>query len=258
MSQQFTEEDLAALTANGTPDGAEFICPECGRGPFASQAALNGHLAAHRGKGGKAVAKALREGQGAASSRERPKAKGSPFAGLDNAARGIVNKAVANTQTVGAVLAAIPFTAHTGLAIAGMIDPQTKAVVVRSRAVVAGEILMGQLASATSQDELQRAAQILELLRRYNAIFEYSALGDVVGSLGVAAAVDARLIPPDFRIKFGAFEIPLVEAAIGDVVAELDRQGMYEPGPGEQAPPQPPVENTEPGAEVIPGDVTET
>src|SRR5258708_2967122 len=82
-------------------------------------------------------------------------------AGRGGAARAIVNKAGGNAQTIGALLAAFPFTAHTGLTIAGMVDPQTKRVVVRSRAVVAGEILLGQLAAATSQDELQRAAQIL-------------------------------------------------------------------------------------------------
>jgi hypothetical protein len=246
LSTQLTEEDLEAIAAEA-PE--QLVCPECGK-TFGSPAALNGHLAAHRGKSKTAKA--------AQSSRERPKPKGSPSAGLDAAARVIVNKAVANTQTVGAVLAAIPFTAHTGLAIAGMIDPQTKQVLVRSRAVVAGEILLGQLAAASSQDELQRAAQILELLRRYNSIFEYSALGDVVGSIGVAAAVDARLIPPDFRLKVGMFEVPIVEATIGDVVAELERQGMYEPAPGESPPYPPAPDNSEPGAEVIAGDVTET
>jgi hypothetical protein len=246
LSTQLTAEDLAALEG-GDPE--QLVCPECERS-FSSQAALNGHLASHRGKAKTAKA--------AQASRERPKPKGSPSAGLDGAARAIVNKAVANTQTVGALLAAFPFTAHTGLTIAGMVDPQTKRVIVRSRAVVAGEILLGQLAAATSQDELQRAAQILELLRRYNSIFEYSALGDVVVSVGVAAAVDARLIPPDFQVKLGPLEIPIVQTAIGDVVAELERQGMYEPAPGESSPYPPAPENTEPGAEVIAGDVTET
>lgn len=248
MNSQLTAEDLERLAAQGE-EAELLVCPECER-TFSSQAALNGHLAAHRGKS--------KGSKAAQASRERPKPKGSANAGLDGAARAIVNKAVGNTQAVGALLAAIPFTAHTGLTIAGMVDPETKRVIVRSRAVVAGEILLGQLAAATSQDELQRAAQVLELLRRYNAIFEYSALGDVVGSIGIAAAVDARLIPPDFRVKLGAFELPIVEATIGDVVAELDRQGMYEPAPGEQPPPSPPERNSEPGAEVILGDVTET
>ncbi len=251
MGTQLTEEDLRAAGLDAETELLE--CPECGR-TFGSAAALNGHLAAHRGKqaaGRKAAA-------GARDSRERPKPKGSPSGGLDPAARAVINKAVANTQAVGALLTAIPFTTHTGLTIAGLVDPQTKQVIVRSRAIVAGEILSGQIAAATSQDELQRAAQILELLRRYNTIFEYSALGDVAGSLLVAAAVDARLVPPDFRVKVGALELPIVEAAIGDVVHELDRQGFYEAAPGEQPPPEPPAPNTEPGAETIAGDVTQT
>lgn len=239
----------AAEILNGeaaAPDqaAAELECPECGR-TFTSQASLNGHLAAHRGRGAKAGR--------AQATRERPRTSTpapAKIAGLSGEARTVVNKAVANTQTVGALLSLVA--PHTGLTIAGYRDPQTGAEVVRSRAAVAGDILLGHIAAAQSADELQRAAQILELLRRYNSIFEYSALGDVAGSLVVAAAIDARVIRPDFKLKVGQLELPVVEATIGDVVQELDRQGLYAEAPpnpedGGQAPA--PAETVEGGVE---------
>lgn len=253
MATTLTPEEAEAALAGGAPPG-ELECLECGRS-FTSQAALNGHLAAHRG-GAKGRSKAQ-------ASRERPKgaaATAGKAVGLEGAARTIVNKAVANTQTVGALLAAIPYTAHLGLTIAGYTDPDTKLVTVRSRAAMAGDILLGHLASAQTPDEIQRAAQIVELLRRYNMIFEGGDLANVGASLAVAVAVDARMIPPDFGVKLGPIEIPVVQLTIGDVVAELDRQGLYSPaedgaypGPGDTAPPRPPGE-----AEEILGDVTQT
>lgn len=250
MGSQLTEKDLEELAAQApeAPAG-ELECPECGR-TFTSQASLNGHLAAHRG-GAKGRSKAQ-------ASRERPKGKqttpGKPAVGLEGSARTIVNKAVANTQGVGALLAAIPFTAHLGMTIAGYVDPETKEVRVRSRAAIAGDILLGNLASASTPDEIQRATQIVELLRRYNMIFEGGDLANLGASLAVAVAVDARMIPPDFGVKLGPVEIPLVAMTIGDVVAELDRQGLYdqpEPGP-------PPPSYTVEDVEGIDGGVTAT
>jgi C2H2-type zinc finger len=257
LGTQLTDQDLEELAARApagatSPAGAgELECPECGR-TFSSQASLNGHLAAHRG-GAKGRTKAQ-------ASRERPKGKHTTPdkpVGLEGSARSVVNKAVANTQGVGALLASIPFTAHVGLTIAGYIDPDTKQVRVASRAAMAGDILIGHLAAAQTPDEIQRAAQIVELLRRYNSIFEGGELFNVGASLAVAAAVDARVIPPDFGVKLGPMEVPVVALTIGDVVAELDRQGLYEQqapaGPGETPPP------TYPGdVEEIVGDVTAT
>jgi len=252
MATTLTPEEAEAALAGASP--AELECSECGR-TFASQSALNGHLAAHRG-GAKGRTKAQ-------ASRERPKgaaATAGKAVGLDGAARTVVNKAVGNAQTVGALLAAIPYTAHLGLTIAGYTDPDTKLVTVRSRAAMAGDLLLGHLASAQTPDEIQRAAQIVEVLRRFNMIFEGGDLANLGASIGVAIAVDARMIPPDFGVKLGPVEIPVVQLTIGDVVAELDRQGLYSPaedgpypGPGDAAPPRPPGE-----AEEIAGDVTAT
>jgi C2H2-type zinc finger len=214
MSSQITEEDVAALGAE-TPSGETLECPECGR-PFSSAASLNGHLASHRGKAkGKAQA-----------SRQRAGGKAPPSGGLESIARTVVNKAIANTQVVGGfVMLVAP---HLGLAIAGLRDAQTQKVIVRSRAEITGGILLSNIAAAQTAEQIQRAAQILELLRRYNSIFEASALGDVVFSLAIAGAVDARLIRPDFKLKVGQLELPVVQATIGDVVAELEREGLYD------------------------------
>jgi len=246
---ELSPEELEALRQIAV-DPSEFVCPVCGKA-FASENALNGHQAAHRTAGAKPASKAR-------ASRERPappkdKAARSAGAGLDAAAKNIVSKAVANTQSVGLLLFMVA--PHLGLAIAGAKDPRTNQVVVRSRAEVAGQILLGNLAAASSAEELQRAAQIVELLRRYNAIFEYSALGDLAGSLAVAAAIDARLIQPDFRIKVGQLELPVVSMTIGDVVEELERQGMYqaaEPSDESSPPPSPP------GEEFVEGGVENT
>lgn len=241
-----TEEELAQAVADLPAEGAELVCPECGR-PFGSPAALNGHLAAHRGK-----AKGRAE-----ASRERGKNKPPPSGGLESSGRTVVNKAIANVQTVAGFAAM--FAPHVGLTIAGLRDPQTQKWIVRSRAEIAGGILLGHIAGARTPDEIQRAAQILQLLSRFNSIFEASALGDVVGSIAVAAAVDARIIPVDFKVKVGQLELPIVTATIGDVVAELEAQGLYDAPPPEQAPPAPSGSSNGPaGAELVSGGVEAT
>ena len=250
MGPEVTAEDVEAAVGRldqEAPAETVFVCDECGR-EFASENALNGHLSAHRGKpagAGKSRA---------AASRERPKTPPAKLAGIAGEARSIVNKAVANTQTIGAFLMMVA--PHTGLAIAGLRDPNSKRVIVRSRAEVAGEILLGQIASATSSDEIERAARIVELLRRYNSMFDYSAIGDLAGSIAVAAAIDARFIRPDFKVKVGQFELPIVQATIGDVVAELEREGLYAEAPADEAeaPAGPPAE----GPETIEGPVEAT
>lgn len=235
-----TPEDVAALA--GGEAAEELACPECGR-TFESQAALNGHLSAHRGKAkGRAQA-----------SRQRAANKPPPATGIDAAAKTIVNKAIANTQFIGGVVMIVA--PHLGLAISGLRDPQTQKIIVRSRAEIAGGILLSNIAAAQTPEELQRAAQIVELLRRFNTIFEYTALGDVVGSLAIAAAVDARLIPPTYKVKIGALELPIVESTIGDVVAELEAQGLYDE---QMVEPTSPDGTSPEGAEVIAGDVTAT
>ena len=222
-----------------TPEGP-FACPECGR-EFESLPAMRGHLASHK----RQPAKPSRQA-------EKPVEKVVSQA-LDAAARQTVAKAVRNTKALANFPLVMAVAPHTGLAIAGL-TLESGEVVVRSRADLAGQLIL-----EIRDPEVLR--QTLRLLNAYNSLFEMTAAAELVTSIGIAGAVDARVIPPDFKIKMGPLELPIAEAAIGDVVHEWERRGLYAAADAGAAPDeqqQPAPTGTPPGAEVVEGGVTET
>jgi len=217
-----------------------FACPECGR-EFETVAAMRGHQASHSRK--------------PAPKKPEPrtpadKEKGISAA-LDAAAKATVLKAVRNTKALANFPLIMAVAPHTALAIAGLESPE-RGVVVRSRAELAGQLVL-----EIHDPEVLR--QTLRLLNAYNSLFEMTAAAELVASVAIAGAVDARAIPPDFKIKMGPLELPIAEAAIGDVVKEWERRGLYVAAAVDQAPDgEGPPMGTPPGAEVVEGDVTAT
>ena len=241
MSVQLTAEEAAAALGSA-PKLEEFICLTCGR-VFDSQAKLNGHQAWHKTPAGKQAKKPEPPKQ----ETQRP-----ITAALAEGAKATVEKAVRNTKALGHFPLVMALAPHTGLALAGLKDEGGR-VIVRSRAELAGQLIM-EIRDA----EVLR--QVIAWLERYNALFELSAAADLVGSLAVAGAVDARVIPPDFTVKLPVggmqLELPVVQAAIGDVTAELAARGLYETP--EAAPETPGNNGQTPGGEQIAGGVEST
>lgn len=244
MSEQLTDQE-AAQVLNGA---SETTCPFCGK-EFESVHAMRGHLASHR-----------RQASSGAATAKTPPGKAEPRQPvvsvtqlLDAAGRQIVAKAVKNAKADAHILMFV--VPHVGLALAGQeSDPKTGALAVRSRAEMAGELIL----EIRDPDVLRT---VLRILGAYNSVHEMTKAGELVTSLAVAGAVDARAIPPDFKISAGPIEFPIAEATIGDVVAEWSRRGLYEQPPeggeGPEHPPFPPT-GAQPGAEVVRGGVEST
>lgn len=216
-----------------------FACPECGR-EFDTLQAMRGHQASHSRQPAK----------------KKPESKPTPEKGisaaLDAAAKATVVKAVRNTKALANFPLIMAMAPHTALAIAGLETPE-RGIVVRSRAELAGQLIL-----EIHDPEVLR--QTLRLLSAYNSLFEMTAAAELVTSVAIAGAVDARAIPPDFKIKMGPLELPIADAAIGDVVKEWERRGLYVAAAVDQAPDEDGARamGTPPGAEVVEGDVTQT
>lgn len=254
MSVEAEELRRAAEAAGlGAEPAGGLYCPTCGAGPFEKQISLKNHQRAH--------AK-----DGAAGARER----GPSGAGVPAGFKAELDKAVTNTIGAGVLLANV--SPHMGITIAGVQDRNTKEWVVKSRAVVTGEILLSY-----AQGDAERAAQIYRLLRAYNRVFESGAIFEVGASLGAAAIADGTMIrasiagqDPSEAARQAAErtvrlplvgDVPLVRMAIPDVV-EFVQENMLEPpaepgptanGSGRQRRKAPAK-----GAEVVEGGVTNT
>lgn len=215
-----------------------FACPDCGR-EFDTLQAMRGHQASHSRK--------------PAPKKPEPKAPAEKgiSAALDAAAKATVLKAVRNTKALANFPLVMAVAPHTALAIAGLETPE-RGLVVRSRAELAGQLVL-----EIHDPEVLR--QLLRILNAFNSLFEMTAAAELVTSVAIAGAVDARAIPPDFKIKMGPLELPIAEAAIGDVVKEWDRRGLYVAAAVEQAAEEGgPAMGTPPGAEVVEGGVEGT
>jgi hypothetical protein len=219
-----TEDDLKAVGL--ADDAAEFICPDCGK-PFTSASRLAGHRNfAHRAK---------RAGTG----RERKVPGKVASSSTDTAIQKVVDKTVENLKTVGGFVSIL--LPRTGTAIAGV-----KGQVV-SRAELAGGLLFEQAKSN---------ARVLEMLQRFNGLFEGGTAGKVVADLAAAVASDIGVIDPHFAVEVGPLgEVRPIEMLIGDVLAYVE---PLLPQPEEQAPSPIHSQNGEADVTVVQGGVENT
>jgi hypothetical protein len=194
------EEAAAAL-------GAEvFKCPDCGK-PFSSALKVRLHQgAAHMRK---------REGQAAKPGR---------VAITETQAREEIDRAVGHMIGIGSVMAGTGLAVHLGVTIAGVQNEKGEWVV-RSRAMVAGQILF---------EQAKHNARVLEFVIAFNRFMAGSELADVAGSVVAAAAADVG-VPSDVAVGFNVLGRPVqfqpIRMAIGDVVDFIQAEMPSSPQP---------------------------
>jgi hypothetical protein len=147
----------------------------------------------------------------------------------------VIGEAVANMTTLAGFLT--PIAPYTGITIAGVPGEKPGEWIVRSRAEMAGSVLL---------EHAKRNRRVLAAVQRFNLMFKNVELLEVVGSVVASAAVDAKIVEPDASVKLpSGAEFPILYPAIGDTIEFIARQ--QEPGVvvGERAAPGP-----RPGPEV--------
>lgn len=166
--REAAEAVLGSPRAEGQSDRGVHLCEECGA-RFEKSISLNNHRRIHAREGGGTATSATAE-----ASRTRPSTA---------APAGVVEReialAVSNTKAAAAFL--YPLAPHLAVTIAGAEDSEG-AVLVRSRADVAGELLLSQA---------KTNPRILNVVRAYNRLYEGGAVIDLALSVGAAGVVDA-------------------------------------------------------------------
>ena len=129
-------------------------------------------------------------------------------------AEDVIAEAVDNMVTLAGF--AMPIAPYTAVTIAGVPGDVEGGWVVKSRAAMAGAILL---------EHAKRNPRILNVVARFNMMFKNVELVEVVGSVIAAGAVDAKLIPPDASIALpGGLEVPILAPAIGDTIEYIAMQ----------------------------------
>lgn len=183
MTETLTAEELAALGEPGEPAGEtepepdegqrRYQCPDCPNS-YTDRSTLRRHRLTKHGRAGSSSSSS------SAPPPSRPAtAPRLPSGELDDPDR-VVAEAVANTQGLAGILAAVGLP-YLGVTLAG-VETEQGQVIVRSRAVIAGELLL---------PHARRNARILAWLIRYNQVFKGGTLFDLAGSVGAATVVDA-------------------------------------------------------------------
>jgi len=140
---------------------------------------------------------------------------------------GIVDAAVENLRTDGALLAAT-IAPHVGVAIHGVEGERKGEWIVKSRAVMFGNLI---------RERARKEARLLRLLVLFNQLHDVPEGIQILASMGAAIAVDTGRLAPDQEIAFTLagreMKIAPVRLAIPDVVDYVASQT----GPAEAAPP---------------------
>jgi hypothetical protein len=187
---------------------------------------------------------------GRVHARERKQAPARPAA-PESAVQAVVEEAVGNAIVIGGYLSIL--LPHLGTAIAGVPSDDPERPVVRSRAEMAGGILI---------EHARRNPAVLNALERFNSLLKSSAVVEIAGSLAAAAAVDVGLVDPNMSIEVGPFQgehaIRPVRAVIGDVVTYVEAARTAQAAANGRAYPQPDERRAQDGATVIQGGVEDT
>lgn len=135
-------------------------------------------------------------------------------------AEDVIGEAVDNMVTLAGF--AMPIAPYTAVTIAGVPGERDGEWVVKSRALMAGNVLL---------EHAKRNPRILQVIARFNAAFKSVELLEVAGSVVAAAAVDAKLVEPDAVVALpGGLEMPILAPAIGDTIAYIASQ-QAQPSP---------------------------
>src|SRR5438132_8894570 len=158
---------------------------------------------------------------------------------------GILNLAGENVRTDGALLAAT-VAPHVGGAIHGVEGERKGEWIVKSRAVMAGNLI---------RDRVRKDARLVRLLALFNQLHEVPEGLQLAASMGAAIAVDTGRLAADQEIAFQVFgremKVAPARMAIPDVLDYIAAQT------GE--PPAPANANGQVGApQVVAGGVTAT
>jgi hypothetical protein len=125
---------------------------------------------------------------------------------------GILNLAVENLRTDGALLAAT-IAPHVGVAIHGVEGERKGEWIVKSRAVMAGNLI---------RERVRKDARLVRLLALFNQLHEVPEGLQLAASMGAAIAVDTGRLAPDQEIAFQVFgremKIAPARMAIPDVL----------------------------------------
>jgi hypothetical protein len=160
---------------------------------------------------------------------------------------GIVDLAVENLRTDGALLAAT-IAPHVGVAIHGVEGERKGEWIVKSRAVMFGNLI---------RDRARKEPRVMRLLMLFNQLHEVPEGLQLAFSMGAAIAVDTGRLAPDQEVAFTLMgremKIAPVRMAIPDVIDYVASQI------GEPAPAAPPSGNGRVGEpEVVAGGVENT
>jgi len=126
----------------------------------------------------------------------------------------VIGDAVANVITLAGFV--MPFAPYTAVTLAGVPGEEAGTWVVRSRAEMAGAVLL---------EHAKRNNRVLAAVHRFNLLFKNVELAEVVGSVVASVAVDAHVIPPDATMALpGGMKLPILAPAIGDTIAYIAGQ----------------------------------
>ena len=130
----------------------------------------------------------------------------------------VVGEAVANITTLAGFI--MPLAPYTGITIAGVPGEKEGEWIVRSRAEMAGSVLL---------EHAKRNRRVLAAVARFNLIFKNVEIIEVAGAVIASAAVDAKLVEPNATVKLpGGVEVPILYPAIGDTIQYIALQQQTE------------------------------
>ena len=130
----------------------------------------------------------------------------------------VVGEAVANITTLAGFI--MPIAPYTGITIAGVPGEREGEWIVRSRAEMAGSVLL---------EHAKRNHRVLAAVARFNLMFKNVEIIEVAGAVIASAAVDAKLVEPDAIVKLpGGIEAPILYPAIGDTIQYIALQQQTE------------------------------
>jgi hypothetical protein len=164
----------------------------------------------------------------------------------------VVDLAVENLRNDGAILAAT-IAPHLGVAIHGVESERKGEWIVKSRAVMAGNLI---------RERARKNPQLVRLLGAFNKLHETPEGLILAASLPAAIALDTGRMNPDSVIELQLFGKPLhvqpMRLVLGDVIDYVKQETEAGPPSGEKFPQSPANPNGAPAPSQVSGGVEAT